>query len=282
MTLIPRIVPALLASFTLSQAVWGEQQPLWEFGLGAGAFSFPDYRGSDERSNYLLPVPYFIYRGDFLKVDRQSIRGELFHNRDVELSLSLNASVPVNSDHNRARSGMPDLDPTLEIGPSLHVTLARYAQDRVQLGLHLPLRAVIATDFSHASHEGWILQPKLNLDVAEPFGQPGWKLGLQAGPLFASAKYHDYFYGVDAAFATAARPAYAADGGYSGSQVLAAASKRFPHAWVGAFLRWDSLQGAVIDDSPLVRDRSNFSGGLVVTWIFAQSSRSVETSDPGD
>ena len=34
----------------------GEEKPLWEFGMGAGAIAFPDYRGSDETQVYPVPV----------------------------------------------------------------------------------------------------------------------------------------------------------------------------------------------------------------------------------
>ena len=44
--------------------------PLWEFGLGAGAVAFSDYRGADSSSVYVLPVPIIAYHGQFLKADR--------------------------------------------------------------------------------------------------------------------------------------------------------------------------------------------------------------------
>ena len=48
-----------------------ELRPEWEFGLGATGLTLPDYRGSDESRDYLLPFPYLIYRGEHLRVDRQ-------------------------------------------------------------------------------------------------------------------------------------------------------------------------------------------------------------------
>ena len=42
--------------------------PLWEAGAGVAVIDFSDYRGSDERNTYVLPVPYFVYRGKFLKI----------------------------------------------------------------------------------------------------------------------------------------------------------------------------------------------------------------------
>jgi outer membrane protein len=56
-------------------------------------------------------------------------------------------------------------------------------------------------------------------------------------------------------------------------------SKRYRRYWVGGFLRYDNLTGAVFDDSPLVRDRSALAGGLAVSWIFGESSHLVDRTD---
>ena len=53
-----------LAMLPLAAQAVAEDKPLWEFGLGAASLSFPAYRGSDQRRNFLLPVPYVIYRGE--------------------------------------------------------------------------------------------------------------------------------------------------------------------------------------------------------------------------
>jgi hypothetical protein len=58
--------------------------------------------------------------------------------------------------------------------------------------------------------------------------------------------------------------------------LLAAVSKRFPGFWVGGFAKWDSVAGAVFADSPLVKTRSNLSGGFAIAWIFSGSTTKVE------
>src|ERR1044072_4660574 len=83
---------AAIAAVALPVASRAEQKPLWEAGLGVGAGTFPDYRGSDENNVYPVPVPYFVYRGKFLKADREGVRGELFDKRYLELSFSMHAS----------------------------------------------------------------------------------------------------------------------------------------------------------------------------------------------
>jgi outer membrane protein len=268
-----------VVGLVIACAAEAELLPLWEAGAGIGVINFPDYRGSDERSTYVLPIPYFVYRGEFLKVDRESVRGRLFHRENVILDVSLNGSVPVKSGDNRARQGMPDLEPSIEIGPALNDTLARSQDRKFKFDFRLPVRAVIATNFSHVKHVGWITQPNFSVDIVDPLGYTDWKLGLVAGPLFADRRFHDYFYGVAADFATPERPAYQARGGYSGSQFITALSKRYPHYWVGGFLKWDTLRGAAFENSPLVKRKQFFTGGFAISWIFDESKTLVEVRE---
>ncbi len=242
--------------------------PLWEVGFGAGALSLPHYRGSDQSHQWLLPVPYVVYRGRLLRADRDGARAVLLSGERVEFDLSVSASAPARSRDNRARSGMQDLAPTLEAGPNLKMRLAEGAG--WQLDLRLPVHAVFTVN-RDARSIGWTAQPALNLD--RQFG--GWNLGLQGGPLFGSRAYHGYFYGVSPSDATADRPAYSARGGFAGWRLTAAASHRFGPYWLGAFVRADSLQGAVFEDSPLVRRRQHLSAGLALSRVFGVSNERV-------
>jgi outer membrane scaffolding protein for murein synthesis (MipA/OmpV family) len=126
---------------------------------------------------------------------------------------------------------------------------------------------------------GWEFSPRLTLDITDVAGLAGWNLGLLAGPMYGSERSHDYFYSVAPQYATADRPAFDADAGYSGSQFLMSVSKRFPKYWLGAFLRWDSLDGAVFADSPLVKRESYFAAGVGIAWIFWESSTLVEAEE---
>jgi len=266
---------------TLLALAWGplleaKEQPLLEFGLGIGAIAFEDYRGSDTTHAYPLPIPYFVYNGKFLKADREGVRGMLFNQDWVELNLSGNATTPVRND--RERSGMPDLRSTLELGPSLDFHLLRSADSRVKFDLRLPLRSAFTVEAS-PKFIGWTFTPRFALDVADPFGRAGWNAGLLAGPLFADHRYNDYFYTVAQAYATNSRPAYQASGGYAGIQTIGALSKRFPRYWVGAYVRYDTLSGAVFEASPLVRRNSYWSAGFGFSWIIHTSSRMVDVPD---
>lgn len=271
------IAALALVLATTPPALAGEQ-PLWEVGAGVAAFSFPSYRGSDQTNNFLMPVPHFTYHGDFLKADRQGIRGSFFDSDRVDLTVSLALAPPASSKDIAARAGMRDLDATFEIGPQVDLTLWRSANRARFVKLLLPLRAAFTVEGTPRDI-GWVFHPKLNMDVTDLPGLPGWNLGLLAGPLFGDQRQHAYYYTVAPQYATAARPAYEAKAGYAGMQYLAALSKRFPKYWVGGFVRYDNLSGATFADSPLVRQKDYFAGGVAVTWILGESSTRVQVDD---
>jgi MipA family protein len=220
-----------------ASAAAGEQKPLWEFGLGVGALGFADYRGADTDSVYPVPVPYSTSRG--------------------------------------IRAGMPSLRPALEIGPSVDVHLWKSAQRQVALDLRMPARTAITLEAS-PRRIGWLFAPALNLDITDPGGHRGWTAGLLAGPLFADRRYNEYFYSVAPQFATAARPAYRASGGYSGAQFIVSASKRFDRYWVGGFARYDALSGATFADSPLVKSNHYWTAGFGIAWMIGKSAQNVD------
>jgi outer membrane scaffolding protein for murein synthesis (MipA/OmpV family) len=273
------LAEAVLLAGGFALSVRAEPLPKWEFGLGGTAFTLPDYRGSDERRGYVFPLPFLVYRGESVRVDRQGVRGIFFESDRVQLDFSLYGTPPVDSSKNQARQGMPDLDPTLEIGPLINVTLWRDRPAQEQLDLRLPMRYVIATDFSHAHGAGWVFNPHLALNLRPDVGGR-WNLGLTTGPIFATSKFHEYYYGVGPQFATADRPAYSARGGYSGWMGLASLSRRYGKLWIGGFARYDSLSGAVFEDSPLVRRNFSWMAGIAGAWIFAESDRKVDVFEP--
>jgi len=261
-TLLPLTTPAARAA----------ELPLWELGLGAGALRLPHYRGSNQSHAWVLPVPYVVYRGEIFKADRNGARALLFDADRLTLDLSASASTPTRSEDNDARAGMPDLKPTVEIGPNLNWTLAR--ERNWKLDLRLPVRAAITVG-SHPKLAGWITTPNLNLDLRA--GQ--FNIGLLGGPVFGDRRLHGFFYDVAPAYATSSRPAYRAHGGYAGSTLTAALSQREGSRWLGAFVKYDRLSGAAFEDSPLVRQRQQWSVGIAVSWVLVTSDRRVSVNE---
>src|SRR5690606_13878944 len=161
-------LPLLLLALT-SKAAYSEQLPRWEIGAGLATLNLPDYRGSDERTIYLLPMPYLVYRGEYLRADREGLHGVLFEDERIQHNLSLNGTLPVSDRRNEARAGMDDLKPTVEVGPTLDITLWRAADQRSKLDLRLPVRGAITVEGS-PSHIGWLAYPNLLYTVDAPFG----------------------------------------------------------------------------------------------------------------
>lgn len=260
------VIPLLLAGSALA-----EEKPLWELGAGVAALSLPDYRGAEQSHGHLLPIPYLVYRGDRLKIDRDQVRGLLFKSERSEWDISLGAAVPVKSDDNRARAGMPDLDPTVEVGPQWSYILK---DDRYKLTLRLPLRRVLAVDMPDMNGIGVVFTPTLALD-RDDHPWAGWHTSMSTGPLFGNRGYFDYYYGVDAAQAAPGRPAWRAGAGYGGWQWTATLTRRYKDIWVGGFLRGDYLGGADFQDSPLAKKELTWMGGIGIAWVFARSDETA-------
>ena len=267
----------LLAALSLGSVARADHLPLWELGVGVGALSTPLYRGSDTREDYALPFPYAIYRGDFLKVDREDgIRGKLFQGTDVHLDLSLAGNVPVPDSDEGARRGMDGLDLLIEVGAELKIDLWRSSDRTHRFGFNTPLRAVFSVGDPLFEYQGLTLSPYLSYRIRHQAGAAIARYNLSIGPIFATTRYHDYFYEVAPEFVTAERPEYHPDSGYSGSRITLSTTRHFGDFVVGAFARYDNLDGAVFDDSPLVETDDYFVVGLVFGWVLNKSGTLVE------
>ncbi len=248
-------------------------EPLWEAGIGLGVLSLPHYRGSDRQRQWVLPVPYFIYRGDILRADQDGARARLAARGRVELDLSLAASPPLRDQPGGAREGMAALPPTIELGPRLNLRLAQGRHWRADL--RLPLRAVLAFEPSPRT-VGWTLEPTVGADL----DWQGMQLGVLAGAVRGDRRLHRHLYGVAAERARPGRPAYEARAGDAGWQFTVGASQRRGRLWLGAFVRHDVVGGSKVDDSPLVKASRSTAFGVAATWVFARSSAQVPVLTP--
>jgi outer membrane scaffolding protein for murein synthesis (MipA/OmpV family) len=250
----------------------GKEQPLWELGVGGSALQLPHYRGSEQSRTWLLPFPYAVYRGQFLRADREGARAVLLERAAFEVDLSVAGSAPTRSDDNRARQGMPDLAAIFEVGPNANITFARGDDWKVEL--RAPLRAAFTVERS-PRHVGWTASPY----VTAEWVQSGWDVGVRLGALWGDRRFHGHTYDVAPEFALATRPAYRAPSGSSGWQATVGGSRRFGAFWVGAFARADSVSGAAFQPSPLVTRANTWTAGIAVSWVFARSEIMVKVPD---
>jgi outer membrane scaffolding protein for murein synthesis (MipA/OmpV family) len=274
---VRRVVLILLALMFLvcPQRVSCEEKHLWELGIGGGFLMMPDYRGSDKTRAYLLPFPYAVYRGGIFRVEDKRISGRIFATDRVLLDASGYGAVPVKSDDNDARAGMPDLDPTFEFGPALRIKILESKEHKYRLGAALPLRAVFSTDFRSVRYEGFVFSPRLNFEKGDLIPGTGVYLGVSAGPMFADRGYHNYFYEVAPAYERADRTAYTPGAGYSGSSLTVGLGKNYKQFHFHTFVSADFLQGSVFEDSPLVKTKTSWMGGFSITWVFLKSEKTV-------
>ncbi len=263
----------MIATTGVTQHAWASDagKPLWEVGIAAFGFSIPQYMGDEERYTLPLAVPYFIYRGEFLKVDRDGIRSLLFDHKNLSLDLGFSFGLPVSND-NEAREGMPELHFTGQAGPRLNWTFDM-PDDAPETSLHLPLRYVMDT---HGNTLGWVMEPSLKLNKENFGSEDRFSLRLDLGALFTSQTYNDYYYTVEPEYVTEERPAYTADSGLHSYFARLNAAYQINHDLkLRLFLIARTLSPGVVADSPLVKDEHYLGAGIGFIWRFWQSEALV-------
>jgi outer membrane protein len=260
-------------------ALEDEMRPVWEVGGFVAAFSSPEYPAAGQRQTNVLPAPYFIYRGETLRIGEGSIaRAVAIDESWYELDLSLAGSFNANSEDNEARAGMPDLDYIFELGPQLKLRLSKFEFEQhgnAELFLNLQARAVFSTDFSGINDRGYVFQPVLS------YRQRGWlsektALSFSLLPTWATEKLHDYFYQIESDFVTDQRPAYNAKGGYLGTDLSIGLSfNATEDIRIFTFARVSLHSGSANEESPLFREKSTFSYGVGMVWQLWESEKRV-------
>ncbi|MBU2987744.1 MipA/OmpV family protein [Saccharophagus degradans] len=236
-----------------------------ELGIGLGGQYIHDYRGSKETQIQFLPFPFVKYHGDFLKIDRKGVEGEIYASDRFEFNLSADLALNGDSHDNRLRAGMPELASAAQMGPSFNINITG-KNFHTGWAARLPLRGVVAIDTSKVEYIGYNFAPKLTYQWPNFYGE--WDAKADVGVIYASEKYHRYYYSVEDAFATVERPAYAATAGYSGAFVKVGAKARYGNIIYGTSIRYDNLEGVVFEDSPLMETTDHWVVSAGVAWVF--------------
>jgi len=252
-----------------------ESQPLWEFGIGGGAIEVANYPASSERNFITLAAPYVIYRGDIFRIgDENGMRAVMVETSDLELDLSFGGAFPADSEHNTARTGMPELDFLFEVGPQLVYRVKDYKFEQggdARLKANLQARAVFSTDFNRIDRRGYVIEPTISYQQRGViFKETGLKVAFSLS--FASEKLQDYFYQVAPEYANNNRVQYDAKGGYLGADISLGLS--FPlRKNIRVFLAGSARfhQGAANQNSPLYEKSINYSFGIGFVWRLYES-----------
>lgn len=246
-------------------------KPLWELGVVGFGSSQQAYPGSAVRTHRGLVLPYAIYRGEFWRVDRDTVGLRAVKTPTFELDVGFAGSFGTRSDELPARSGMPDLGTLVEFGPRVKWHLgAGPAGSRLRA--EAALRGVL--DLSDGlAYRGLAFEPRL---VLENRSRSGWNHSASVGLVAGNRRLGDTLYGVAPEFATANRPAFVADSGLVAWRLGLATSKSLNRDWLlFGFARLDSVAGAANRASPLVEQRSGATVGLGLSYTWARSSTLV-------
>lgn len=255
------------------------EKPRWEFGVGAAGLSLEAYPASAEKTDRIFALPYFIYRGDRVRLQDGNLSAVALENRRYKLDVSIGAALNVDSEDVPLRAGLPDLDFLFEIGPKIEVSLwdkgSRSERRRHRVVWETALRASFSTDFSSVSSQGFVLNTQVDYEL-DGFLTPNTKLVVGGGPIWVTDELGDYVYGVDQQFATATRTAYQGRSGYLATNLVVGLRHRFSRNFqVFAALGLGLHDGAANRRSPLFEE--NFTSGVAIgmAWALKTSKDSV-------
>jgi MipA family protein len=246
-------------------------EPLWEVGGVAFGLSQQAWPGASEEVRRAIALPYVLYRGPLLRIDRGAFGLRAVKTSNFELDVGFSGSLGTQADDTVARRGMAKLGTLVEFGPRGRWNLGS-ASGGGQWRLELPLRGVF--DLSDRfTHRGLALEPEIQW--SHP-GVAGWRLGVSAGALLGDRRLTGTFYDVAPSEATGLRPAYEAKAGLIAWRLGLSASHRLSRDWrVFGFGRLDSVTGAANADSPLVSRTTGYSAGVGLQWTWMRSERSA-------
>jgi outer membrane scaffolding protein for murein synthesis (MipA/OmpV family) len=244
---------------------------LWEVGGVAFGLTQQAWPGASEDVRRAIALPYMLYRGPWLRIDRGAFGVRALKQSGFELDVGFSGSLGARSKDAPARLGMPELGTLVEFGPRGRWDLGA-APAGGQWRLELPLRGVFDVSDRFASR-GLALEPEIQWNHS---GLAGWRLTASAGALLGDRQLAGTFYDVAPAYATALRPAYDAKAGLIAWRLGLTASHRLTRDWrVFGFGRLDSVAGAANADSPLVSRTTGYSAGVGLQWTWMRSERAA-------
>ena len=241
--------------------------PLWEIGALALGVSQQAYPGSDAHLRRALALPFFVYRGEWLRADRETLGLRAVKTDRLELDLGVAGSFGGGDDEIEARRGMRELGTLVELGPRLKLQLGE-GPGGGRWRAELPLRGVFDLN-DGGSYRGLAFEPKLLFERASA---SGWRYGTALSLILADRRLADDFYGVGPQDVAPGRTAYTARGWLVTTRLSLSVSRSLGRDWrLFGVARYDTVQGAANEASPLVRKKGGGSLGIGVSYTFARS-----------
>lgn len=271
--MVPFLFLISTAQAQVSQNFLNQTQPLYEGGFGAITTSVPDYPGSSNHRFRVVPFPYFVYRGKYLRADDEGTRARVLSSSWHEFGISFAFNFPVKSGDNPSRLGMPDLDALMGLGPRLLIRLR--TRPTHQFNFIVESRALVSTDFRNRMEgRGISVEPRLSYwyrfsSLTTMYSHLSYEFG--------SAEYMRFFYNIRPEFATPQREAYTARAGLLERSIGVGVSQQLPQRFsLFIALGWRNQDLAANRHSPLVERKDNYALIAGLVWLFFESEEQVE------
>jgi outer membrane protein len=243
--------------------------PLWEAGLVAAGVNQSAYPGAEDRASLSFVLPFAIYRGNYFRIDRDTVGLRAIKTPRVELDVGFAASLGSRASDIEARRGMDDLGLLVEFGPRLKINLGEVSEGKGNSRIQIPLRGVYDLN-DHLKFRGtayelqWVKEMELSDD---------WLVTTNLGALFADQQLADTYYRVAPGEATTLRPAYNASSGLISWQASIFSSRFITRDMrLLSYLRFNSVVGSANHDSPLVRRDTGWTFTLGLLWTLSHSA----------
>ncbi len=259
----------------MSQNFLEDVQPRFEYGVGVIGLNIPDYPGSKRNQVRVIPFPWFIYRGKYLRTDDEGTRARLRSSKYHETGLGLYFNFPMDSGDHAARQGMQDLDFLIGLGPRF---MLRIIPDHPshRFNFSISTGAVYSTDFKKNFHpQGLVIKSGFNYW----YQWTRWKTSIFSGLNFefGSVKLNRYFYEVRPVDITPDRPLYRARPGLVESSLsVGIGTNLIKDLFVFSGVSWRNLDLSKNKNSPLIETSNNVGFILGVVWTFLESGEKIK------
>lgn len=232
-------------------------------GGGLGAASLPHYPGSDENDDYFLPLPYIDFRSERVSVNDKGLHAKLINTNILQLDFDITGSLPVSSDDNVARNGMPDLGLFVEIGPEVSLRLIQ--KQNYYFSLDIPVRASFELlgedetfDDKFAQDAGYLIEPRLHYEAQGESLSFDFDIGI----IWGSKAYQSKFFSINQNFVTLERSFYEARSGLMGHRVSSTAKYETDDWLILSYLKYLDLSKGENKLSPLIKKEDYLLGGI--------------------
>ena len=264
--------PAILLTDPLNVEAHEPKLPLWEAGIFSTGLTHPAYPGADDQVMRVLALPFAIYRGKYLRIDRGTVGVRAIKTPRTEVDVGFSASLGSRSADVDARRDMDDLGTLIGFGQRLKINLGDVSTGKVDSKIQIGVRGVLDLD-DHFSYRGLAFEPQW---INAIHLLSGWDTTTNFSAILGDQQLVDTYYRVKPDEATATRPAYAAKSGLISLRVGVLATRLLTHdVRFFSYVQFDTVAGAANHSSPLVRRDSGWSAVVGFAWTLSRSERAA-------